>query len=152
MSELTISPLLAEVELSYKTKIKPSQRPQLNDSKKVYDYLLDVWTGNIEYFEEFVVVFLNRHNKALGWKKISQGGVAGTVVDVKLILQGAILANASGIVLAHNHPSGNTRPSEGDLALTKKIQAACKFMDINIIDHIIVTTENYYSFADEGNL
>lgn len=146
------SSCLAEVEVMYKTKVKPSDRPLLNSSTLCYDYLIDVWSGKIEYCEEFIIVMLNRANKALGWVKISQGSAAGTVVDSRMILQPAILANASGIILAHNHPSGNKRPSEQDLQLTKKIQAACKFMDISLIDHIIVTTEGYYSFADEGQL
>jgi DNA repair protein RadC len=152
MSELTKAPYLAEVEVLYKTKVKAKDRVKLNDSKKCYEYLLDAWSGKIEYCEEFIIVLVNRANQALGWVKISQGSVAGTVVDVKMILQPAILANASGIILAHNHPSGNTRPSDQDLALTKKVQAACKFMDISLIDHLIITTEAYYSFADEGQI
>lgn len=143
---------LAEVEVMYKTKVKPSDRPLLNSSTLCYDYLIHAWSGKIEYCEEFIIVMLNRANKALGWVKISQGSAAGTVVDSRMILQPAILANASGIILAHNHPSGNKKPSEQDLQLTKKIQAACKFMDISLIDHIIVTTEGYYSFADEGQI
>ena len=152
MSELVKSPCLAEVQITYKTKVKPSDRPLLNDSQKCYNYLMDIWSGKIEYCEEFVIVMLNRANKSLGWVKISQGGVTGTVVDRKMILQPALLANASSIVIAHNHPSGSTKPSEQDLRLTKEIQAACKFMDITLIDHVIVTFEGYYSFADEGQL
>jgi DNA repair protein RadC len=150
--EITKSPYLAEVEVSYKTKVKAADRPLLNDSQKCYGYLMDIWSGKIEYCEEFVIVMLNRANKSLGWVKISQGGVAGTVVDRKMILQPAILANASSIVISHNHPSGNKTPSQEDLRLTKEIQAACKFMDIKLVDHIIITFEGYYSFADEGVL
>jgi DNA repair protein RadC len=152
MSELTKSPCLAEVQIIYKTKVKPSDRPILNNSELCYKYLLDVWSGNIEYCEEFIIVMLNRANKALGWTKISQGGIAGTIVDRRMILQPALLANASAIILAHNHPSGSKIPSEQDLKLTKEIQAACKYMDINLVDHLIVTTEGYYSFADEGQI
>ncbi|MCW3071308.1 MAG: repair protein [Bacteroidetes bacterium] len=88
----------------------------------------------------------------LGFSKISQGGLSGTVVDAKVVFQVALKANASSILLAHNHPSGNLKPSEADLMITKNIREAGKLMEIPLVDHIILTDEGYYSFADEGSL
>ena len=95
---------------------------------------------------------VNRAQKVLGWFKISQGGVSGTVVDPKIIMQVALNANASGIILSHNHPSGNLQPSDSDVRLTKKIESGCEFMEISLLDHVILTSEGYYSFADEGQI
>ena len=95
-------------------------------------------------------VFLNRTNKALGVSFISKGGMAETVMDVKIILQTALKTHASGIILSHNHPSGNLHPSEADKRITSKIKEACKLLDLNLLDHIIITEEHYYIFADEG--
>jgi len=97
-------------------------------------------------------LFTNRANKVLGSFLLSEGGVTGTVLDARIIFQGAILCNATGIILAHNHPSGNLRPSQSDLDMTKKIKEAGKLFDISLLDHIILTDEKYYSMADEGNL
>jgi len=98
------------------------------------------------------VLLLNRANRVLGFVKISEGGVSGTVVDPKKIFQIALKANASGIILAHNHPSGNTTPSASDESITAKIVAAGKFLEISVLDHLIITSEQYFSFSDEGRL
>jgi DNA repair protein RadC len=100
--------------------------------------------------EEFWVLLLNRSNKVIESLRISQGGVSGTVIDLRLILKPAIEKLASGIVLCHNHPSGNLKPSENDLAITKKVKEAATVMDFSVIDHIIVCDRKYFSFADEG--
>ncbi|TPE43979.1 JAB domain-containing protein [Pontibacter mangrovi] len=146
------SELLAEVELAYKSKLKPSERTKITCSTDIYTYLTKIYGDNIAHVEYFYVILLNRANHVLGWNIISKGGVAGTVADPKIILQAALLANASSIILAHNHPSGNTKPSSADIQLTKKVKQAGEFMDMPILDHVILTEEGYYSFADEGIL
>ena len=104
----------------------------------------------MDYREEFLVLCLNRANKVLGFSKIGQGGISGTVADPKVIFQVALKANASSIILAHNHPSGNCKPSTNDVELTKKIQSAGKFLDLTVLDHIILSSDSYLSFADTG--
>jgi DNA repair protein RadC len=100
--------------------------------------------------EEFWILLLNRNNRICSKAKISTGGVSGTVVDVRLILKRAIDHLASAIVLCHNHPSGNARPSEADIKLTRKIKEAARLHDIDVVDHIIIAEREYFSFADDG--
>jgi DNA repair protein RadC len=95
-------------------------------------------------------VHLSRANRIIGHSHISTGGLSGTVVDPKKIFQNALKANAAGLILAHNHPSGQLQPSEADKNLTKKLVAAGKFLEIAILDHLILSTEGYFSFADHG--
>lgn len=106
----------------------------------------------IEHVEECVLLCLNRQNKVLGWAKISTGGISGTVVDSKVIFQIALNTNSSGIILAHNHPSGNLKASSEDIRTTKKIKEAGDVLEITLLDHIIITSESYVSLADEGHL
>ena len=142
---------VAEVELIYKTKVKPSQRPAIKTSKDCYDLLLQNWDENkIEFVEQFKILLLNRINKVLGIFEVSTGGVTGTVADPKIIFTAALKANACSIILSHNHPSGSLRPSSADQELTKKIKQAGNLLDIRVLDHLIVTNEAYFSFADEG--
>ena len=129
----TIEFTMPEITISYKDNVKASERIKILSSETSYSYL-----------------FLNRANKALGVSLISKGGMAETVMDVKIILQTALKVHASGIILSHNHPSGNLRPSEPDKQITSKIKEACKVLDLHLLDHIILTEESYYSFADEG--
>jgi DNA repair protein RadC len=145
--------LVAEVELVYKSKVKPSERPLVKSAKDCYQLLLQTWDENkIEFVEQFKIVLLNKAQRVLGIYELSTGGVAGTVADPKLVFTAALKANACTIILSHNHPSGNLKPSLADEALTRRIYAAGKFLDIKVLDHIIVTSEGYYSFADEGLL
>lgn len=142
---------VAEVELVYKTKVKASERPKVSSSKDIYDVLKQVWDENkIDMLEEFKVIFLNRGNRVIGVYDASSGGITGTVADPRLILAAAIKSLSVSIVLSHNHPSGNLKPSRADEELTLKIKEAAKYHDIRVIDHIIITSEAYYSFADEG--
>ncbi len=142
---------IAEVELIYKTKTKASERPQVKTSKESADLLKQIWNENkIDFVEQFKVLLLNRANKVLGVVELSSGGVTGTVADPKLIFVAALKANACSIIISHNHPSGNLKPSQQDEQLTQKIKQAGQLLDIKLIDHIIVTSEGYYSFADEG--
>lgn len=100
--------------------------------------------------EEFWVMLLSRSNKVLDMQLVGRGGVSGTVADVKIILKLALERLASGIIISHNHPSGNLSPSQSDINLTKKIKEAAQWMDVTLLDHIIVSDEGYYSFADKG--
>jgi len=125
---------------------------KINSSKDVVEVLRSVWSDQIEYREEFAVICLNRANKVLGYSVISSGGMAGTVADPKVIFQIALKSNASSIILAHNHPSGNIQPSESDINLTKKMKQAGELLDLPVLDHVILTSETYYSLADEGDI
>jgi DNA repair protein RadC len=100
--------------------------------------------------EEFWVLLLNRANRVIDYKRISQGGISGTVIDVRIILKNALDRLASAIILCHNHPSGNLKPSEADRKITSKIRDSCRTMDLQLLDHLIVADNSYFSFADEG--
>ncbi len=142
---------VAEVELIYKSKVKASIRSQITSSKEAYQVFLKAWDENkIEFVEQFKVLFLNKANKVLGIYDVSTGGVSGTVADPKVIFVAALKANCTGIIISHNHPSGNLKPSRQDEELTQKIKQGGQLLDIKLLDHIIVTSEGYYSFGDEG--
>lgn len=144
---------VAEVELTYKSKIKASLRPKISSSKDAAELLMNLWNADkIDFVEQFKVLLLNRANRVLGVVDISSGGVTGTVADPKLIFTAALKGNAVGIIISHNHPSANLKLSRADEELTQKIKNAGKFLDISLLDHVIVTSEGYYSFADEGLL
>lgn len=103
-------------------------------------------------YEEFWVIYMHQSNKVIARKKISQGGIAGTVTDVRIILKEALLLSASGLILVHNHPSGNLEPSAPDINITKKIKEAALLIDMRVLDHVIIGESKYYSFADNGQL
>jgi DNA repair protein RadC len=150
----TQQPTISEVSLIYRSKVKASDRPQVKCSRDAYKIFMENWNPDIiEFVEEFKILLMNRSNSVLGILEISKGGLSGTVTDVRVIFQAAIKCNASGIICAHNHPSGNLNPSESDIKLTHKIKEAGNLMDIQLLDHLIFTTDdNYYSFADNGLL
>jgi DNA repair protein RadC len=143
---------ISEVRLVYRTKIKASERLQVKCSKNAFDIFMENWDlDSIEHIEEFKLMLLTRSNKVLGIASISKGGISGTVTDVRIVLQFAIKANASGIIICHNHPSGNLNPSESDIAITRKVKESSILMDIQLLDHLIITAEGtYYSLADNG--
>ena len=143
---------IAEVSLIYRSKVKASDRPQIKCSQDACKLFLERWNPDtLEHVEEFKLILLNRSNFVLGIMDVSKGGISGTVTDVRIILQAAIKANASGIIVCHNHPSGNLNPSESDTRLTQKIKEAGTLVDILLLDHLIVISdEGYYSFADNG--
>jgi len=145
---------ISEVRLVYRTKVKASERSQVKCSKDAFDIFMEKWDlDSIEHIEEFKLMLLTRSNKVLGIASISKGGISGTVTDVRIILQFAIKANASGIIICHNHPSGNVQPSESDTAITRKIKESGNVMDIQLLDHLIIVPEGkFYSMADEGNV
>lgn len=144
---------IAEVELIYKTKVKASERPSIKSSKDAAALLQKNWNENkIDFIEQFKVILLNRAHKVLGLFEASSGGVTGTLVDPKLVFSAALKANACGIIVSHNHPSGNLKPSNADEQLTAKLKQGATFLDIQLLDHIIITSEGFFSFADEGLL
>lgn len=145
--------MVSEVELVYKTRVKASERPQIKSSKEAYNLLKSTWDqGKIEYFEQFKILFLNNSFKVLGLYEMSSGGITGTIVDIRMIFSAALKANATSLMIAHNHPSGNTTPSQADKSITKKIKQAGELLDIKLLDHLIITLESYYSFTDDGAL
>ncbi len=145
--------VVEEITLSYRYKVKPADRPLIKKSSAVFEHFMLQWNQDaIDHIEEFKIMLMSRSGRLLGIVEISKGGVAGTVVDIKLIFQAALKSNASSIALCHNHPSHNMIPSEADKSITQRIKEACKIMDITLIDHLIICSEGYFSFADDGLL
>ncbi|MDM1497882.1 JAB domain-containing protein [Myroides odoratimimus] len=145
--------IASEVELMYKSKIKASQRPQITSSYNAYQVALKAWDSNkIELLEQFKVLMLSNNNKVLGVLEASSGGITGTIVDLRIIFSALLKANATAFIIVHNHPSGKLDPSDADRQITRKIKEASKLLDITLLDHLIITEESYYSFADEGTL
>jgi len=126
------------------------KRPKITSSKEAFNILQPLLMDLP--FEEFWVLHLNRAHQVIAKEKISQGGISGTVADVRIILKSAIQKLSSAIIVAHNHPSGNLSPSNQDIQLTRKIKEACRLLDITLLDHLIVTNTDYFSFADNGKL
>lgn len=143
--------IVAALELGRRRKdSEPSRRLKVTSSKDAFEMIRgDLMDLN---HEEFWLVLLKRNNEVLKKEMISRGGVSGTVVDAKIIFKRALEETASGLILAHNHPSGNTKPSQEDINLTKRIKEAGKSLDISVLDHLIITDSSYFSFADEGLL
>lgn len=145
--------VVSEIELVYRSKIKPSQRPSLRSSNDVFEFLLQHWNhDNIELIETAKAIFISNACKVLGLLDISTGGTTSTIIDPKVVFLPALKLNASFIILAHNHPSGKVYPSANDLLLTEKMRNAGTLLDIKIMDHIIISKDDYYSFADEGKI
>jgi DNA repair protein RadC len=128
------------------------KKVKIQNSIHSNDYLIKLYNSNtIAYNESFIALYLNRANNTIAWQLVSQGGLTGTIADLQMIIKGALDCGASGIILSHNHPSGNNKPSTPDITLTKKITEAAKMFDISILDHVIVTRDDgYYSFSDNG--
>lgn len=142
-----------EIKVSYVRTTKDKFKGSIRSSLDVYHFLRSLFgEGEIELQEHFIVLYLSRANEVLGYYKMAKGGVSGVVADPRLILSVALKSLASGIILCHNHPSGSTKPSEADKHLTNQVKEAALFMDINVLDHLIVTPDKYFSFTDEGLL
>ena len=149
IGEAKATTIITALELGKRRKLEEVlEKKKIQSSNNVSEIFNSI-LSDLPY-EEFWILLLNRSNTIIDKFKISQGGISGTVADVRIILKLALENLASGIILCHNHPSNNTKPSEADITLTKKIKEAGVFFDINLLDHIIVTTNSYYSFADEG--
>lgn len=143
---------VAEIEVVYKPAI--SDKPIISSSLDAYNVLVKFFPiETLSLQERFVALYLNRSNRVIGVYPMSVGGITGTVVDVRLLLSVALKTAATGIILAHNHPSGNLKPSEADKELTNKIKKASEYMDIKLLDHLIIAPEGrYLSFTEEGHL
>ncbi len=142
--------IVAALELGRRRKDNEKQTIKIKSSRDVFD-IFQPLIGDVPY-EEFWVLYLNRANKVVAKQNLSHGGTTGTVVDEKLIIRTALLKYAESLILCHNHPSGNIQPSEADKQITGKIKSAAAFFSIKLLDHLIIAGNNYYSFADEGEV
>jgi len=142
---------VAEIQVTYKRK--GDEEVKITKSKDAFELMLSNWNKNIlQYQEEVKVLLLNRANIVLGIYELSKGGTAGCIVDIKMILSVALKCNAQSIILIHNHPSGNLKPSKADISITNKLKKACEIVDLVLLDHLIITKESFYSFADNNIL
>lgn len=135
---------------SLKKNITEFEQIKITNSKDSADFIRKFYSDDLEIFESFFLLLLNRNNNTIGYAKISQGGITGTVVDVKIVAKYVVDSLASAVVLCHNHPSGNLKPSNADKDITDKIKKVLTLMDTTVLDHIILTADSYFSFADEG--
>ncbi|MEP0984801.1 DNA repair protein RadC [Ekhidna sp.] len=143
--------IAAALEIGRRRKeTEPEQRTKITSSKDAF-HLLNENMMDLNH-EEFWIIFLKRNNEVIKKEMLSRGGMSGTVVDAKIIYKRALEEAASGLILAHNHPSGNLKPSQEDITLTKKLKDAGKSLDISVLDHLILTDADYFSFADQGLL
>jgi len=143
------SSLVGEIKVDYQLRTNPSVC--IKSSEDAHQQLKNLFT-RIDYKEEFYILMLNSANQVLGWSKISEGGTSGTVVDIKIVFQHALLAHASSIIVAHNHPSGNLKPSQADIQITRKLKEAGIVLEIPVLDHLIITRSGYHSLADSGQM
>ncbi|SOD12246.1 JAB domain-containing protein [Pedobacter xixiisoli] len=142
---------VAEVQLSYKPHFRAQERPQISTSEQAYQVLLNNWDMKlINYIEQAKMILLNSNNRVLGIVNLSTGGSASTVLDTKILFTIALKATATSIILCHNHPSGNLRPSSEDIRITEKIKQGGKLLDIAVHDHLIISENGYLSMADEA--
>jgi len=142
--------IMAAIELGSRRKLSEALKQKVLSSKNANEILHPLLAD--KQYEEFWVLILNRANVLISFRQISDGGITGTVVDIRRIFKLALEFSGTSIILAHNHPSGNLYPSEADKLLTRKIKEAGEVMDIPVRDHLIISSDGYYSFADEGQL
>jgi len=144
---------IPEIQISYSNPIPPRHRVTVSRSEDAYEILMDVWNKeNLELLEDFHALFLNRGNAVIGHYHVGKGGRAGVVVDAATIYGLALKANAQSVLVAHNHPSMRLQPSDADRKMTRELVDIGKLMKIPLLDHLVVTREGFYSFADEGEL
>ena len=141
-----------EILLKKGKKVCTLNNGYICDSKKADEIIRMFYKDDIVLYESFFILCINNANKPIGFAKIGQGGLRGTFVDISIVCKFAIDTLATGIIIAHNHPSGLKTPSSEDIRLTKNIKEALKIFNIRFIDHIILTSDGYYSFQDEGTL
>ena len=142
---------LTEIHVHYKTKGKSTDRIKITSSEDCYKAFMSGWDSSIiELQEEFKVLYLNRAHEVIGTYSLSRGGINSVIVDVRIIFATALKCLASSLIVAHNHPSKSLQPSDDDIRITTKLVSAGKILDIAVLDHLIISEESYYSFADEG--
>lgn len=149
-STVTACYSVGEINVSYRPTA--TERRRITMSRDAYDVLMINWSEHMEWREEFYILLLNRANEVLAVYRVSEGGISGTCADLRVIFQVALGVNASGVILSHNHPSGNLTPSQADRDLTRKIKEAGRVLEIPVLDHLILTSRTYLSFADDGLL
>ncbi len=143
--------IITALELGRRRRLEDAlEKPKITSSKSVFDVMQPI-LGELQH-EEFWIIYLNNANKIQLKTQMSKGGITGTLVDTRLVYKRAIELSATGIILCHNHPSGILKPSTSDISLTKKIKKGGEVLDIKVLDHIIITEKDYFSFADEGIL
>lgn len=143
---------LAEISVVYKNKIRAKDKIQVSSSNDIYKLMKPVFKDVINHHEEFYIVLLNTGNYVLGISKIAQGGISSTTIDTRIIFQTALKTNSVKIAMVHNHPSTSLNPSHLDKSFTDKMVEAGKLMDIAVVDHVILSTDGYFSFCDRGLL
>jgi len=141
-----------EIKLSLIKSSTPVQKIKITESKTVEQYARDIYPVDIIHREAMVIIFLNQANETIGYTTLSIGGVCGTVVDNKLLFQAAFACNATQFIMVHNHPSGNLNPSQSDIKITKQVKECGKILALPLLDHVILTETDHYSFANEGLL
>lgn len=142
-----------KISVSFDKNLKKSELIKITSANDAYQIFKRVFNADtFDWCEEVIMLCVNNSNKVVGFYKVSSGGMTGTVIDVRMIFTTALQCLATGIIIAHNHPSGTLQPSEADKNITKKLKEAGQFLDIKVMDHLIITDENFYSFANEGIL
>jgi len=142
--------MVGESYLAYKEKIM--QSVDIKNSQNVYDFIKSMWHSDIQIIERFLLLTISRKNSIISYQWISQGGLSGTAIDLRIIFKTAIEALSSAIIVCHNHPSGNLNPSDADITITDKISSAGNILDVKLLDHLIITSNAYYSMADNNLL
>ncbi|MDL2308892.1 JAB domain-containing protein [Bacteroidales bacterium OttesenSCG-928-B11] len=148
------TPVVPLVKIHYQSKVKPSERKQIRTAQDVYDIMLaeEEMAQNIDYKELAFAIYLNQSSKVLSVMKLAEGGITSTEVDIRIALQGALLLNATSLIFIHNHPGGEVSPSPSDIQLTNNFKDAARLLNIRLVDHLIISSENYFSFVQKGML
>jgi len=151
MTSINLKQTFEEVKLVYSNKTKAADRQLVNTSNLAYEVLFESWDQDqIDLLEEFKMLLLDRSGRLMSIASISKGGMAGTIVDPKVIFSIALKRRAHSLIIAHNHPSQNLKPSAADVNITHKLKSIGKSLNLEILDHLIVSSDGYYSMCDEG--
>ena len=139
-------------EFTLKRKKSKLEKVKITGARQASDYMRNLFGDSLDIFESFFAIFLNQANETIGYAKIAQGGIASTVVDVRLIANFSISSLAVSVIVAHNHPSGNTNFSNADISISKRIKESLKILEVQLLDSLVITETNYNSMADAGLL
>jgi len=151
--QLSLLTPVCEATIVYRTKLKMRELPKIASSLDAYNHVRPFYEQqDFENKEYFFVTLINNANRVMATLKISEGGITGTVVDARIVFMAALISGATSIILSHNHPSGNLKPSQADIDLTRKVKDAGKLLEIKLLDHLIVCEDGYCSLADENLL
>ncbi|MEN9582299.1 MAG: hypothetical protein RL641_253 [Candidatus Parcubacteria bacterium] len=151
MEKLITSENFSEIQVQYTPSTKAKEKVKITSAQEAMELFRKIWKEEtIELHESMYILFLNRANYIIGWYNLSKGGMSGTVCDPRLVFGIALKCAAISIIIAHNHPSGNDQPSASDIQLTKNLVESGKLLEILVLDHLIITTDKFYSFAEEG--